>query len=163
MVRSTRTVALSMIAAGLAAGAPPAPTFSDADANAIRQSVKDFTTSMLAGQWDTWTGLLTEDVAFLPPNGAIVSGKAAVRAFGEAFPKLTAFSAEAVDVAGSGDIAYARGTYALTANPAGAPPMEDKGKWLGVYRKQPDGSWRLSYDVWNSDLPLPGAAPSPPK
>ncbi len=163
MLQSTRTVALSIIAAGLAACAPAAPTFGDADANAIRQSVKDFTTSMLAGQWDTWTGLLTDDVAFLPPNGTIVSGKAAVRAFGEAFPKLTAFTAEAVDIAGSGDVAYTRGTYALTANPAGAPPMQDKGKWLGIYRKQTDGSWKLSYDVWNSDLPLPTAASAPAK
>lgn len=163
MPRSMRTVALSMIAAGLAACAPAATTFSDADANAVRQVAKDFTTSMLAGQWDTWTGLFTDDVAFLPPNGPTVSGKAAVRAFGEAFPKLTAFTTEAVDVAGQGDLAYARGTYALTANPAGGQPVEDKGKWLAIYRKQADGSWKLSYDAWNSDLPLPAAAPAPAK
>lgn len=163
MLCSSRTVALSIIAITLAACAPAAPTFGDADANAIRQSVEDFTTSMLAAQWDTWTELMTDDVAFLPPNGTIVSGKAAVRAFGEAFPKLTAFTSEAVDVAGAGDVAYARGTYAITANPAGAGPMDDKGKWLGIYRKQPDGSWKLSYDVWNSDLPLPAAGPAAAK
>ena len=160
MLRSTRTVAL---AAALLACAPKASIFSDADANAIRQLATDFTTRTLAADWDAWTDLFTEDVAFLPPNGTIVSGKGAVRAFGEASPKLTTFTTEVIDVAGSGDVGYARGTYVLTATSAGAPPVEDRGKWLDIYRKQADGSWRLSYNVWNSDLPLPTATAAPTK
>lgn len=61
------------------------------------------------------------------------------------------FSAETtkVEVARSGDFAYSTGTYAI-ANPA-----IDKGKFVDVWKKQADGSWKAAADVINSDLPAP--------
>ena len=32
---------------------------------------------------------------------------------------------------------------------------KDRGKWLTIYSKQADGSWRIVRDVFNFDLPLP--------
>jgi len=37
--------------------------------------------------------------------------------------------------------------------------FNDKGKYVTVYRKQPDGKWKVVADIFNSDLP----APAPPK
>ena len=34
--------------------------------------------------------------------------------------------------------------------------MKDEGKYLEVWKKQGDGSWKCSADCWNSNLPLPG-------
>jgi ketosteroid isomerase-like protein len=31
----------------------------------------------------------------------------------------------------------------------------DAGKGLHVYRRQPNGSWKLALDIWNSDRPAP--------
>jgi ketosteroid isomerase-like protein len=36
--------------------------------------------------------------------------------------------------------------------------MVDKGKYVEIWKKQPDGSWKCAVDMFNSDLP---AAPAP--
>ena len=54
-----------------------------------------------------------------------------------------------MEVARSGDFAYSTGSYAI-ANPA-----IDKGKFVDVWKKQADGSWKAAADVINSDLPAP--------
>ena len=58
------------------------------------------------------------------------------------------------------DLAYDRGTYSMTVTPPGAAPIEDRGKYLTIYRKQADGSWKIARVMFNSDLPLP--APEKP-
>ena len=40
----------------------------------------------------------------------------------------------------------------LTPKKAGAKPMPtEQGKYLGVLKKQADGSWKLIYDTWNTN------------
>ena len=50
-----------------------------------------------------------------------------------------------------------RGTFAGTVTPkAGSEPVQVKGKWMAVYKRQADGSWKAICDTYNSDdLPLP--------
>ena len=38
---------------------------------------------------------------------------------------------------------------------AGGEPTEDSGKWLGILKRQPNGSWKVHRDIWNSDKPFP--------
>ena len=45
----------------------------------------------------------------------------------------------------------------------GAPaPFDEQGKFLQIYRKQGDGSWKMTREIYNSDLPLPMPVPAPP-
>jgi hypothetical protein len=37
--------------------------------------------------------------------------------------------------------------------------MRDNGKYLAVWRKV-GGTWKMSYDMWNSDVAPPGMAPA---
>lgn len=32
-------------------------------------------------------------------------------------------------------------------------PVTDRGKYLEVWKKQSDGTWKCIVDTWNSDLP----------
>jgi ketosteroid isomerase-like protein len=48
----------------------------------------------------------------------------------------------------------------MTMNPPGAPPITDSGKYLEVFRKQADGSWKNARDAFSSNLPA-AAAPAP--
>ncbi len=34
-------------------------------------------------------------------------------------------------------------------------PTHDTGKYVEIWRQQPDGKWLLAVDISNSDLPLP--------
>ena len=67
-----------------------------------------------------------------------------------------------VEVARSGELAYVTGTYELSETDAGGKPSTDKGKYLEVWKKQPDGNWKCAIDMFNSDLPSMEAAPSKP-
>ena len=33
----------------------------------------------------------------------------------------------------------------------GSPPMRFAGKWLQIWKRQPDGKWRLLQNIWNRD------------
>jgi uncharacterized protein (TIGR02246 family) len=64
-----------------------------------------------------------------------------------------------VEVAKSGEMAYATGTYELTTNDASGNPTTDHGKYLTVWEKQSDGKWKCAADIWNSDIAASTAAP----
>ncbi|MDR3668514.1 MAG: hypothetical protein P4L35_16850, partial [Ignavibacteriaceae bacterium] len=67
--------------------------------------------------------------------------------------KYRTFSAKSTDVYGSGDITYEIGTYELTFSlPNNTTEMKDHGKYLNIWQKQADGSWKLRADTWNSDV-----------
>ena len=74
------------------------------------------------------------------------------RAFGE-LNKVPGFSltwiAEKAEVSNSGDLGYSTGTYTATFG-----ETTDKGKYVTIWRKQSDGSWKVVEDVFNSDLPM---------
>ena len=33
----------------------------------------------------------------------------------------------------------------------GSPPIQLKGKWLQIWKRQPDGGWKLLQNIWNRD------------
>ncbi|MCG2717170.1 MAG: nuclear transport factor 2 family protein [Candidatus Marinimicrobia bacterium] len=54
------------------------------------------------------------------------------------------------EVASSGDLGYTWGKYKVTAkNPDGAATCR-YGKYLNVWKKQPDGSWKVLVDMGNA-------------
>ncbi len=129
------------------------------DIAAIRDVAETYRQALLASDWETATSFFIEDAVRQPPNEPMIVGRAAILASMEAEPvTFTQFSNAPLEIDGRGDLAYARGTYSLTATTEGmAEPITEKGKYLVVLRKQADGSWRVDTDIWNSDQPLPAA------
>jgi len=104
----------------------------------------------------------TDDVAVLCPNQPLVSGKAeAQKAWAAMLVPGTqiTWAPSKVEVAASGDMAYDQGTYTSSMPGPDGKPVNDKGKYLVVAKKQTDGSWKVSEDMWNSDLPVVAPAP----
>ena len=145
---------LVFLAPALSACQSRPAALTDADRNAIRAVVAKFDKAVLAADWPTAVSVYTEDGILMPPNGPVVQGRAAMQKFFAGFPKITAFKENVVEIAGYGDLVHPRGTYEMTMMPPGAKtPLTDIGKVLAVWRKQPDGSWRVARVMWNSDLP----------
>ena len=63
------------------------------------------------------------------------------------------FNTTTVDV--GGDFAIETGTYEMTVTPKGGKPTPDKGKYVTVWKKQADGSWKIYRDISNTDGPAP--------
>jgi ketosteroid isomerase-like protein len=56
-------------------------------------------------------------------------------------------------ISAGGDLGYAVGTYEQTAPDKSGTPSHSVGKWMSVFRKQPDGSWGAIADTFNVDPP----------
>jgi uncharacterized protein (TIGR02246 family) len=58
------------------------------------------------------------------------------------------------DVIVGGDLAVETGEYTMTLTPkAGGADMPDQGKYMTVWRKQADGSWKIVRDISNTSVP----------
>jgi ketosteroid isomerase-like protein len=63
-------------------------------------------------------------------------------------------AATTTDVMVAGDLAVETGTYSWTLQPkAGGGEIKDRGKYLTVWKRQPDGTWKIVRDINNTDLP----------
>ena len=60
----------------------------------------------------------------------------------------------------SSDIAYEYGTYSLDTIGKDGKVSTQTGKYVVVWKKQPDNTWKVAIDTDNSDAPPP--APAPP-
>lgn len=66
-------------------------------------------------------------------------------------------SNETVDVAASGEMAVYRASYVYNfTNPKTKKPATEHGNWLIGYRQQPDGGWKIAWNVV-SDTPATAA------
>ena len=143
-------VVLLLLASACQAPAPEVIQFTEEDEAAIRQISQQMVQSI-----DDWSMFYTEDVVIMPPNEAIIEGKAAYNAWAESSPLLSTFELTQHEITGHGDLAYVRGAYSLTMTPAEGDTLSDHGKYIEIWKRQSDGSWLVSHDIWNSDQPLP--------
>ena len=122
---------------------------SDAE-GAIRALNEAFVRHFNAGDADGLArAVYAEDARLLPPDRPMIVGRTriakALREFLEAgMGGLTVDEFE-VEVAESGEVAYAVGAFSL------ARPVPDRSKFVEVYRRQADGSWRCVVDAFSSD------------
>ncbi len=104
----------------------------------------------------TFLGMLTDDVVFMPPNAPRLVGKDAVREW--AAPYLEAYRIHwektTLEFIVAGDWAIEQYAYEESDRARdGGPPLRDTGKGINIYRRGTDGVWRVARDAWNSDLP----------
>lgn len=102
--------------------------------------------------------IYTEDATTLPPYRKMVQGRAAIhKANQDEFDSgLKDLQLSTVSLEVHGDFAYEIGKYTITLPPQDNKVMKDTGKYLAIWKKQADGSWKIYMDTWNSSLPLPG-------
>lgn len=132
------------------------PDLSEADRVAIRAATDSFVAYQRARRDSATAQLFSEDARFMPPNGGITEGRPAIRAWLAAFPPMANFTLTPIEIEGRGDLAYVRGTYSFTlVGPDGHQIGEDRGKYLEIRRKQPDGKWLMTIDIYNSDFGVP--------
>ncbi len=154
-MRITRPLPVLFALTACQAPAPAGPAFTPADEAAVRKNLDDYVPLTLAKNWDGIVGLYTGDAVRFPPNEGVLSHDA-MKAWLEKYPPISAFEAPTDHLDGEGSLAVATGHYTLTANvPGQKAPMNDKGKWFVILKKQADGSWKRTVDGWNSDNPAP--------
>ena len=151
---------LAPILALLTACAPaPAPDTRATDEAAVRAADEQWMAAINKHDVDATVSFYTSDALVLPPNGPMLNTPQAIREAwtGMLAPGVTIAGQTAkVEAARSGEMAYVYGTYTMTSqDPKAASAVVDKGKYLEVWKKQADGTWKCAVDTFNSDLPVP--------
>ena len=162
----TSVLAVASIALSLAGCATVHGTSSQsADEAAIAEYNKRYLGAINAGDIETLSSLTTDGhIMIASGRSPTVGKKANDEANGRAFQMFRIEETWApVETVISGDLAYQRGTFTVNATPkAGGNTSHSTGNFLRIYRKQPDGSWRMVRDMFNSDQPARApASPGP--
>jgi uncharacterized protein (TIGR02246 family) len=141
--------------AGESAAAPAG--LSAQDEAAVRAVDAEWARAASAGDGNAIAALYATDATILPPMEPLRQGEAAKKYwvdFTNSFSGPIELTTTAVE--GRGDLAYGVGKYRMSVTPkkAGAKPLPiEEGKYVEVFKKQADGSWKIIYDIWSPNAP----------
>jgi uncharacterized protein (TIGR02246 family) len=144
-------LALAALVAGCAN--PPAPAPAPDTRQADLQAVRDVEAALMkAKDIDALVTCLDDDASGLYPGMSMLNGKQAIKtALAPMFadPNYSfAFQSLRMEAFKGGDMIYSQGTYVLTTTDAKTKkPKTEDGKYLTIYRKQADGSWKVVADA----------------
>jgi uncharacterized protein (TIGR02246 family) len=100
---------------------------------------------------DQTTAFYAENGTFLAPGAPIASGKDAIRktwaGLMESPGFALSFAPSKIEISKSGDYAYEIGDYQLTLNGKDGKSQTAKQKYVVVWGKQADGSWKALVDA----------------
>jgi uncharacterized protein (TIGR02246 family) len=130
------------------------------DAAAVRQAIDQgnakVAEALVKGDSAAIMSMYDNDAVAMMTGQPAWRGQAEITKQGSAFLQAVKlsdvkFNTTSVDL--GGDYAIETGTYEMTATPTGGKPTPDKGKYVVVWKKQADGSWKVYRDISNSDIP----------
>jgi len=105
-----------------------------------------------------------DDAASMLPDTPLMEGKKAILAgmkpeLGDPNFSLV-FAPTKVEIAKSGDVAYTQGWFKYTTtDPKTRKRVGQSGNYVEVYKKQPDGSWKVEEDIATEETPLKALKP----
>jgi uncharacterized protein (TIGR02246 family) len=112
--------------------------------------------TLQAKQIDQLAALYTPDAVFLKPSGERITGLPAIRdlckKIMDTFSSEFTFHSLASDV--SGNLAYDSGEYTESlVKISDKTKAEVQGNYLMIFKRQPDGNWRIAHQMWTLVTP----------
>ena len=116
------------------------------------QTDKDFALlSVKSGAAVAFNQYLTDDASQLPAGKIPVHGRINIydnmKANQDSY--TLNWSPQYAEVSKSGELGYTWGTYTLTFTNDAGEEQKSYGKYLNIWKKQQDGSWKVSVDMGN--------------
>ncbi|MBI3473088.1 MAG: SgcJ/EcaC family oxidoreductase [Candidatus Solibacter usitatus] len=157
------TITLALLAAAcLTPTKEPAPkprkkVAANAEAEELRNMIRRLSSAINASNETRYAALFTGDGVLMPYNAPQVAGQDNIRAWAhDMFNRFnfaeTMLPPEEIEVAGH--LAFVRGSYTQTVTPkGGGEQVQLAGKYLVVFERQPEGTWKLAQAIWNPNNP----------
>ncbi len=124
-------------------------TFEEAIKNTDAQIAETFN----RGDINALMGVHAEDFLLLPPNSPAERGaEAAMSGFQELLGagwKNISFST--VEFGSDGGLGYHVGQYSADVPTEDGGTTKEKGKFIDIYKRLPDDSWKIHVTIFNSD------------
>ncbi len=132
-------------------------TDSEADIAAINDIWPQYCASLIDGDMDRWISLWADDGIQMPPDTPARKGKEKIREANQLLLDLYHWDIAAINVEEThvaGDWAFSRGNYTWAWTPKdGSEKMAGTGKFLTIFQRQDDGSWKIARDCFNGNGP----------
>ena len=121
---------------------------------AIEKANLKFGEGLRQGDAVAVAALYTDDAILLPPNSEVIRGRQGIGKFWGAAIQMGVKGAvlTTMELSGSGDTIHEIGNYTLKIHSKGQKPIEDKGKYIVIWKHTVSG-WKLHRDIWNSNMP----------
>ena len=150
-------ICTALLSLSLAACKEKAPD-TIADAQAIKDNEAAWVKDWQAKDADKIVAHYAPDAVLMVANMPAMKGSDAIKSgIGPMLkdPHLSlTFSPTVVVIAKDDDMAYTQGIYTMTyTEPRTGMTLIEKGKYVTVYKKQDDGSWKAVEDIDNADAP----------
>ncbi|HEY7567788.1 MAG TPA: nuclear transport factor 2 family protein [Gemmatimonadaceae bacterium] len=129
----------------------PSDAFLDSNLTAFLNAMKTKDPAPAMAAW-------ADNAISYSPNMAPIRGKPAIEQYNKEWFASVAPDSIAAGRDGllsSGDLAVETGWYYFKGKMFGQPAV-DSGRYINVWQRQPDGSWKIVRDMANSMLPMPG-------
>ena len=126
------------------------------DKAAINKILDKYSDSLNRDDFDFWISQWDDDGIQLPPDDPAVFGKEKIsvrnKVYFDKYSWKMIIDNKESQVAG--DLAFARGFYTATLTPkAGGDEIFIDGKFLTIFKRQADSSWKIYRDCFNSNVP----------
>lgn len=104
--------------------------------------------------WNAFCEACYSDSAILMvPSVPPIRGRSVITGAYNSLPNWKSFTPKIETLDGEGDTAYAIGLYETVIQVSPEKQMTDKGKYLEIWEKQSDGSWKIILESFSSDQP----------
>ena len=124
-----------------------------ATARDLAKADDDWSRAAAARDVERVVSFYTDDAIAYPPDEPIAVGKAGAKKVWAAYFSDPSFAVswktEHAEVAG--ELGYTTGTTETSFKGPDGKTARAKGKYVVVWRKQKDGSWKALHDIWNND------------
>lgn len=133
----------------------PSAHAQNGDASILLKMETDFQKATAEKGWDGYVTYLAEDAVELPNGESAVKGREAIRkSFGNWTPGMSLnWKSTGSDMAASGDLGYTYGEYTFKSKDKDGHPVVRYGKYVTIWKKQKDGSWKVAVDMGNNAPP----------
>jgi uncharacterized protein (TIGR02246 family) len=124
-----------------------------AEAKALAKRVDDWSAAAATGDAKRVASFYADDAIAYPPNQPVAIGRAAAEKVWAAYFAAPTYklSWKTTHAEVTGALGYTTGTYEDSFKGPDGKTVYGKGKYVCVWKKQSDGTWKAVHDMWNTN------------
>ncbi len=166
LVAGTGKVALVAWVAGITAcadidaGADDDDDAIPPDPAVLVEADRAFAAAVAEGGSEAWASWFDEDGSMIQPRVGEISGRSDIRAYMAGLDDpATSLRWEPLraGIAASGDLGWTTGSYVSERTGADGETVRGEGRYVTIWRRAADGSWKVVMDLGNPTGPPPEA------
>ena len=148
--RESTALAICLVIGACSSPSPALRASTAGDEQTIATAMKEYTATIKTNDATKIAAWWTEDAVYIDRKSPTVRGRAGLDSMLKATfatVRVSDASVETDEIAVSGDVAYFIGRYSEDIQPLQGAPLHDRGRIMFLWKRQPDGSWKIARGV----------------